>query len=191
MNATLRSLTAAAAMLTVSSFGALAAVATVADLGLNPNFTLPSPVNSTGAISEDYLFQISAPASFSAIVSNTFFGDPASEIVGLSLAIFSCTSCIVGPGSTGNPVAGLTLTTSTAPDIFHIASLSGLLQAGSYFLRVTGTGGSGAAYGGNVSTAAAAPGPTPIPSTLPLFATGIGAMGLLAWRRKRRVAAAV
>jgi len=30
--------------------------------------------------------------------------------------------------------------------------------------------------------------PTPIPATLPLFATGLGAMGLLCWRRKRKQA---
>jgi hypothetical protein len=28
--------------------------------------------------------------------------------------------------------------------------------------------------------------PTPIPAALPLFATGIGAIGLLGWRRKRK-----
>ena len=31
---------------------------------------------------------------------------------------------------------------------------------------------------------------TPLPATLPLFATGIGAMGLLGWRRKRKPQAA-
>ena len=28
--------------------------------------------------------------------------------------------------------------------------------------------------------------PTPLPAALPLFATGLGALGLLGWRRKRR-----
>jgi hypothetical protein len=32
---------------------------------------------------------------------------------------------------------------------------------------------------------------TPIPATLPLFAGGLGAMGLLGWRRKRKNAAAI
>ena len=32
--------------------------------------------------------------------------------------------------------------------------------------------------------------PTPLPATWPLFATGIGAIGLLGWRRKRKAAAA-
>jgi hypothetical protein len=31
---------------------------------------------------------------------------------------------------------------------------------------------------------------TPLPSALPLFATGLGALGLLAWRRKRKTQAA-
>jgi hypothetical protein len=31
--------------------------------------------------------------------------------------------------------------------------------------------------------------PVPLPAALPLFATGLGALGLLAWRRKRKAAA--
>jgi hypothetical protein len=31
--------------------------------------------------------------------------------------------------------------------------------------------------------------PTPLPAALPLFATGIGALGLLGWRRKRKARA--
>ena len=32
--------------------------------------------------------------------------------------------------------------------------------------------------------------PTPLPAALPLFAGGLGALGLLGWRRKRKAAAA-
>jgi hypothetical protein len=32
-------------------------------------------------------------------------------------------------------------------------------------------------------------GNTPIPATLPLFATGLGGLGLLGWRRKRKAQA--
>jgi hypothetical protein len=31
--------------------------------------------------------------------------------------------------------------------------------------------------------------PVPFPAALPLFATGIGALGLLGWRRKRKAQA--
>jgi hypothetical protein len=40
-------------------------------------------------------------------------------------------------------------------------------------------------------TAGATPGATPLPAALPLFATGLGALGLLDWRRKRKNAAAL
>jgi hypothetical protein len=40
-----------------------------------------------------------------------------------------------------------------------------------------------------IATAAVAT--TPLPGALPLFATGIGAMGMLGWRRKRKNAAAI
>ena len=33
------------------------------------------------------------------------------------------------------------------------------------------------------------PAPTPLPAALPLFATGIGGLGLLGWRRKRKARA--
>jgi len=39
-----------------------------------------------------------------------------------------------------------------------------------------------------ISDTATAP-TTPLPATLPLFATGLGAFGLLGWRRKKRAAA--
>jgi hypothetical protein len=35
------------------------------------------------------------------------------------------------------------------------------------------------------------PAPTPLPAAFPLFVTGLGAMGLLGWRRKRKSAAAL
>ena len=40
---------------------------------------------------------------------------------------------------------------------------------------------------GDVFSAAA---PTPLPAALPLFASGLGAMGVVGWRRKRKKDAA-
>jgi hypothetical protein len=44
---------------------------------------------------------------------------------------------------------------------------------------------------GSLIAEAGAPTVTPLPAALPLFATGLGAMGLLGWRRKRKAAAAI
>src|SRR5262249_49173442 len=46
--------------------------------------------------------------------------------------------------------------------------------------------------GGSVNASidiSAGPSPIPLPAALPLFATGLGALGLLGWRRKKKAAA--
>jgi uncharacterized repeat protein (TIGR01451 family) len=47
----------------------------------------------------------------------------------------------------------------------------------------------GAGGGPDLQVASATVDVTPLPAALPLFATGIGALGLLGWRRKRKVKA--
>ena len=47
---------------------------------------------------------------------------------------------------------------------------------------VVRTGGAGTVYGDLTGSIT----PTPLPAALPLFATGLGALGLLGWRRKRK-----
>jgi len=51
--------------------------------------------------------------------------------------------------------------------------------------QLYGTG-IGSTIGGTVSFAPA-PATTPLPAALPLFATGLSALGLLGWRKKRKV----
>ena len=43
----------------------------------------------------------------------------------------------------------------------------------------------------NVSVTGAGTSVTPLPAALPLFATGLGTMGLFGWRRKRKAPAAI
>jgi PEP-CTERM motif len=44
---------------------------------------------------------------------------------------------------------------------------------------------------GFTRTSGEGPPPVPLPGALPLFASGLGALGLLGWRRKREKAAAI
>ena len=70
----------------------------------------------------------------------------------------------------------------TFPVDFHYQSVCGP------GIATCGTGWSGSldiTYNFTPSTAAE----TPLPAALPLFATGLGALGLLGWRRKRKQAA--
>ena len=59
-------------------------------------------------------------------------------------------------------------------DVTHVPNM--VILSGSNYL--IGGGGGSADFGNSV--------PTPAPAALPLFATGIGAIGLLGWRRKRK-----
>ena len=58
---------------------------------------------------------------------------------------------------------------------FGLAKARTRESGGNVFAPTTGGGGQG--------------GETPLPATLPLFVTGLGALGLLGWRRKRKNAA--
>jgi hypothetical protein len=66
--------------------------------------------------------------------------------------------------------------------------VSSLVQPGLNTLSVSGVDVSGVAQ---YAVGELAPAPTPLPAALPLFATGLGAMGLFGWRRKRKNAAAM
>ena len=59
---------------------------------------------------------------------------------------------------------------------------AGLLAGKAYFNIHTSTSGGGEIRGFLQET--------PLPAALPLFATGLGALGLLTWRRKRKAIAA-
>lgn len=92
-----------------------------------------------------------------------------------------------------------TLAGNSDPNGSPQLSLNGLLPEDSYVLAFLETT---SGKGKNESTSYIAtansgtifedtPAPTPLPATLPLLATGLGAMVLLGWRRKRNIRAAV
>jgi hypothetical protein len=64
------------------------------------------------------------------------------------------------------------------PMTFELLDANGLVIPG-----VTFTADDGFVFGGPETA-------TPVPATLPLFATGLGGLGLLGWRRKRKAQAA-
>jgi len=86
-----------------------------------------------------------------------------------ALNIFSPSVGLVGSTSFSTPK------TSGVPFIFAAGP-------GSYSFSIDG----GHPEGGNARYDIRITATTPLPATLPLFATGLGALGLLGWRRKRK-----
>ena len=146
----------------------------------------------TEGFTDDIVFTIDGPGLFSASFSTTnAFTAGNGFIEGFTMSLYSGS-----PPEPGNGLLVASPSPSITPDISQTIAFTTQLTAGTYFLHFTGSGVSGsnpdgdsATYGGSVSFFQASA--TPLPASMSLFLTGFGAMGLLVWQRKRRVAAAV
>jgi hypothetical protein len=75
--------------------------------------------------------------------------------------------------------------TETASLSFHPVMSGGLTFNGANLASTSGP----SVFFARSGTVTPIPASTPLPAALPLFATGLGALGLLGWRRKRRARA--
>ena len=98
-----------------------------------------------------------------------------------TLNVFDANSTTAIPGALGFVSMGdngqLTIDLTTA-----------LATGGALYLYIGEVGNNGEVAASSISVSDT-PGTTPLPAALPLFATGLGAFGLLGWRRKRKQAA--
>jgi hypothetical protein len=100
--------------------------------------------------------------------------NPGSVISGLTLSLWSCGSTSAGCTTATQVASNSSYIIASGDQIENLAVND--LSAGYYYLQVQGTT-TGTSFSGNV-------GLTPIPSTLALFAGGLGLLG--ATLRKRR-----
>ena len=105
------------------------------------------------------------------------------------------------PGATGFFVYQANLGTTTLqgpsnPNVNPLLNISSDLPLASYIVGFLNEGTDAApnwiatANSGAIFETRSPPLATPLPAALPLFATGLGALGLLGWRRKRKAQAA-
>jgi hypothetical protein len=135
--------------------------AIIADLGVDPNINLGRNPGA-GFFDDQYTFQISADSTLTlASITNGFPGGIGS---GQFIANFMGSVIMGTPGGVGNvTVIGPVAATSPCQNQTLCQALAGsaLLDAGVYFLDLSGTAGPIASYGGTLSTLAApVPGPT-------------------------------
>ena len=110
----------------------------------------------------------------------------------LSIAIGNAAACV------GAEFGGTTFCTNTndiwqaflvGPDTIEFLAQNAtfdLVTGQDFFVNVFFDGATPTGFSGAWLTEFS---PTPLPAALPLFATGIGAMGLFGWRRKRKAQA--
>ena len=191
----MKTLLAAAAMVLAAS---TANAAIVGDLGVNPDsaqgaFSTNDSVISmlpTGLFSQQWTFQLIGGPAFITIASviNVFPGGQSGinfieDFTG-SVWDYGDNGIFEAGGGDDNAVISPVLATIGCGSITNCQSLAGeaILAAGNYYAQFTGNAHSNAGYGGNIAVSA-----VPIPAALPLFASAMGALGLLRWRRNRRV----
>jgi hypothetical protein len=163
-------------------------------VGVGSGITIFSGLGNTGGLS----------LAANTTVTFTFMGKEAGFTNQL---LFGNTVLFDNNVAPGTPSATLTVNAGSVPFLFRApgnldANDDGAIATGlqigfvkvsdSVFYALFDDGGAGPDkdFDDMVVRIAAAPIATPLPGALPLFATGLGALGLLGWRRKRKNAAA-
>jgi len=163
----------------VSSFAAARASAAFADTG---TVTLPGAAFGT---------PLQAMVTVAIEGSHTSHAGFGSDVPHLNVGNFGADS----PTGTYffNTTVGAVIALSLGLEIFADSSTSSTINTADYsntaqlFFDFAEAGAFFSAVSGhNYSSAAIGPSATPVPAALPLFASGLGALGLLGWRRKRK-----
>ena len=167
-----------------------------------------SEISSAATISQDQVFgPLSGPSS--SVILNYNLFDPSQGIltsfsVDITSKIFDAVGVTINASITGFPnLLSITVsgTLSTTPTNVNIPGLSSspfdeFNGVGTFPLDFSYTADCGTScaegWAGDLKlTYVFDPvNTTPLPAALPLFATGLGALGLLGWRRKRKLAVA-
>jgi hypothetical protein len=176
------------------AFAVLSALATpghanvIQDLGVNPTSAAGAFSHSPGAgpFDDQLTFRLVGGPQFITIasVTNTFADPVADFIANFSGSVFNTVDGIIGNGNDVRVIGPVAATACPlTPDCQGFAG-SALLNAGSYYLDISGTAGATAGYGGNLSVAAV-PGPL-AGAGLPGLIAGFMLLGLRRLRRRSR-----
>jgi hypothetical protein len=168
---------------------AAAQAAVVDNLGINPTSAAGDfssgllGVNGTGAgaFTDQVVFQLVGGPQFLTIASATNVYPATTDFITNFKAQGFLQVGAIGPGGGADiPVTPL-ISAVACPLQANCQGFAGsaLLNAGSYYLQLTGIGGGTSGYGGNLAVTQ-----VPLPGALALFASGLVGLGLL--RRKRK-----
>ena len=178
---------------TLAGSGGLAHADLVSSLGtITPNGTVAFSNSNvtTGTVAppsynflDRWSFTLGANASVSSIAATIYFtatpdGPPVFGISNLQINL------VTDPVS-GAPLVSWQSVTNPAPNLTETIALipSSALGAGNYVLQVRGTVTAPGSYSGSLI---AAPAAVPLPAAFPLLLSGLGALGGMGLKRRRR-----
>jgi len=175
-------------LLTAAAVLALSApshAAVIADLGVNPTSGQGAFNNTVGggAFDDQYTFQLFGAPQFLTIASATNVFPRATDfITDFSASVFLQVGAIGGGDDV--EVIGPVPATANCGDNCQGFGGSAVLNAGNYYLDISGIGGGTSGYGGDLAVAA-----VPEASTWAMMLAGFAGVGFMAYRRRRTAAA--
>jgi hypothetical protein len=163
--------------------------AVVGNLGINPTSQtgdfrsglLGVNGTGTGGFTDQVTFQLVGGPQFFTIASATNVYPALTDFISNFQAQAFLQVGAIGPGGGADiPVTPL-ISAVACPLQSNCQGFAGnaLLNAGLYYLQLTGVGGGSSGYGGNLAVTQ-----VPLPGALALFASGLVGLGLLRRRRK-------
>ncbi len=163
--------------------------ATVGNLGINPHSSQGNFNNAptTGPFEDQILFQLVGGPQFITIASVTnTYAAPSDFITGFTAAVWTTGANSIINDFDDVAVVG-PIGAAACPFVPLCQGMAGtaLLNAGDYYIEISGSAGSTAGYAGTLSVAE-----TPIPGAVWLFASGAAGLGALLRRRKKKLATA-
>lgn len=168
-----------AALVMGSLTGQAATISSLGSLGPPGVATFGNSFSTAGNFADIYTFNVAAPADVFGVVLKVDFS-PGLNINIASTQLFS-----------GDPLGSSSLVAANAGCTSVVCSWD-VTNAGSYFVEIMGSVTNvlriaqlQVGYGGVLGSLADVS-QTPVPAALPLFATGLGALGLFGWWRKRK-----
>ena len=171
-----RLLLAAGALLVMSTAGN---AAVILDLGVNPTSSQGAFENTVGGatFSDQYTFQLVGGPQFLTIASVTnVFPSPTDFITDFTGSVFQQVG-VPGGGDDILIIGPVAATANCGLDCQGFAG-SAILNAGNYYLDLTGTGGGTSGYGGDLAVSA-----VPEPSTWAMMLLGFFGLGFMSLRK--------
>jgi hypothetical protein len=142
--------------------------------------------SSTVAFDDQYTFTLDHALTLTIASVTNVFPSPTDFIKNFTGTVFDDPDGIIGNGD-DTPVIGPVLATLGCGVVAKCQGMAGsaVLDAGNYYLDISGTASGSSGYGGNIATFAA---PVPLPAASPLLGGALAGLGFLGrYRRQRTV----
>jgi hypothetical protein len=173
----------------LAGLAAPASAAVIKDLGINPTSSSGAFSNQnlpTGLFNDQYTFSVLQDATFTIGSGTNVYPQISDFITNFTGAVYEIVDgidAVIGAGDDILVLGPKTATPGNCDPGCQVFGGSAFIDAGDYYLNVSGNAGSTAGYGGDLATIAS---PVPESQTWLMLLCGFAGIGFMAYRRKEQ-----